>query len=269
MGHFQQIRAFIADMDGVLWRDQDLIAGTLDFFNALAARQIPYVFATNNSSRTLAYYMEKMSRLGIPARPNQIITSAVATAEYLARQYPQGTPVFVVGGDGASGALADCGFELVTSFEQTAALVVVGLDRGFSYEKLHQAVYHVRQGAVLIGTNSDKTFPIPNGLAPGAGTMIAAIEAGADAKAEIIGKPALPMFQIATANLGIPPAETLMIGDRLETDIWGGNAAGMKTALVLSGVATEADIIKSKIKPDVVFADLAALWRAYREEKGF
>lgn len=263
----KHIRAFVADMDGVLWRDHEILAGAAEFFQDLAAQHVPYVFATNNSSRTVAYYEDKMARLGIPAQAEQIITSAVATADYLAEQYPQRTTLFVMGGEGITHALADKGFELLTGFEASVEVVVVGLDRGFSYEKLHQAIHHVRRGARLIGTNADKTFPIPNGLAPGAGTMIAAVEAGSAQTAEIVGKPALPMFQIALSRLGVAATQTLMIGDRLETDIWGGHAAEMKTALVLSGVAAEQDIINSKIKPDFVFANLLELWQAYRDEE--
>lgn len=254
----ETIKAIVADMDGVLWRGDTALPGAAAFFQHIQGK-LPYVFATNNSTKTVETYIQKLSRFGIPAQPEQIITSAVATASYLAKEYTDGATVYAVGEHGIQYELQSRGFRLIAGREQPPALVVVGLSRQFTYETLHNAIHHIRNGARFIGTNADTTFPIPEGFAPGAGSIIAAIEAGAGVIPEIIGKPAAPMFQIALSRLGISAAQTLMIGDRLETDIQGAAALGMKTALVLSGVASETDIIHSTVQPNVVYRDLEAL----------
>ena len=142
-------------------------------------------------------------------------------------------------------------------------MVVSGIDRAFTYDKLKAATTHIRNGAVFIGTNGDHTFPVPGGLAPGAGSILAAIEAATDTRPVIIGKPEKPMFEISLQRLGTRPEETLMIGDRIETDIEGAQNASMKTALMLSGVAKQADIINMNPAPDYVFENLAALLHAF------
>lgn len=253
------IRGVIADMDGVLWRGDEPLHGAVDFFRWLP---IPYAFATNNSTRTAQDYCQKLARMGIPATPEQVITSSVATAAYLAEQYPAGTTAYVVGETGLQEALQAVGFTLIE--DQQPALVVAGLDRTLTYQKIATASHYIRCGAAFIGTNGDLTFPLPDRFAPGAGSVLAAIQAGSGVAPQIIGKPERPMFEIALRQLGTAPHETLMIGDRLETDIWGAGAIGMQTALVLSGISTENDIIRSEIKPDIVQENLAALLETMR-----
>lgn len=259
------IQAVIADMDGVLWRGSEVLPGVVAFFDYLKAQGIPFVFATNNSSRTVAYYLEKLAGVGVPVQAEQIISSAVATADYLAVRYPPQTSAYVVGEVGLIEGLRESGFRLINHKTDEAdeieqpQLVVAGLDRAFSYDKLNHAAHYIRNGAVFIGSNSDATFPMPNSFAPGAGSILAAIETASGVKPFVIGKPATPMFEIALARLGYPAEQTLMIGDRLETDINGAAALGLKTALVLSGVATVADISQNEFKPDGIYDDLAHL----------
>lgn len=260
---FQTIRAVIADMDGVLWRDHDPLPGASDFFQYLYAQHIPYIFATNNSARTVAYYQEKLSGIGIPTQAEQVITSAVATAGYLVNHYPPNSHLYVIGEVGLKTALQAEGFVLTDGLRNRPAAVVVGLDRQFSYIKLNQGARYIRAGAAFIATNTDKTFPATEGLAPGAGSIVAAVATASGIDPIVIGKPGAPMFQIALERLQVDPAHTLMIGDRLDTDIEGASILGMKTALMLSGVATETDIINNKTMPDVVYDNLAALLRAY------
>jgi 4-nitrophenyl phosphatase len=253
------IRGIIADMDGVLWRGDEPLLGAARFFQEIS---IPYVFATNNSSQTVEHYRNKLQKMGVPAEAEQIVTSSIATAAYLAEHYPAGTTVYMIGETGLRTALQSHGFTLVKDLQPT--LVVAGLDRGLSYEKIARAANYIRAGAMFIGTNSDLTYPIPRGLAPGAGSVQAAIQAACGIAPQVIGKPERPMFDIGMQRLGTLPEETLMIGDRLETDIWGGHTFGLKTAMVLSGVSTEADIMKSSIQPDVVVHDLGALLELMR-----
>jgi 4-nitrophenyl phosphatase len=140
--------------------------------------------------------------------------------------------------------------------------VVCGMDRQVTYDKIKHASMAVRAGALFIGTNADRTFPTPEGLAPGAGSILAAIEAASDVSPTITGKPQPDLYEILLRGLGTTPAGTLVVGDRLETDIAGGRALGCPTALVLTGVSDEAMAGVSDTPPDHIFADLNALVEA-------
>lgn len=257
----RQIRGFIVDMDGVLWRAAELLPGTPDFFHSLAGR-FPYVFATNNSTRSTQSYVQKLQEIGIQVQGEQIISSSATTAGFLAKHYPAGSRVFVVGEQGLQEELQAAGFSLVEGLDSPADLVVAGLDRAISYQKLHHAATHIRNGAAFIGTNPDKTFPIPGGQSPGAGSILAAIQAASGVSPQIMGKPARPMFEIALQRLGTPADQTLMIGDRLETDIAGAKKVGIKTALMLSGVSNQQDL--REMQPDAIYDNLAAVLAALK-----
>ncbi len=255
----KQLRGVIADMDGVLWRGDSPLPGAGDFVRALTEAGVPLVFATNNSSRSVEDYLAKFARLDIPVQAEQLISSAVATAAYLAEHYPAGTQVHVVGESGLRQTLTAHGFTLN---DEAPDIVVTGIDRSFDYATLAQAADFIRAGAHFIGTNADKTFPIPEGFAPGAGSILAALEAASGVTPQVIGKPAAPMFHIALERLGSPPERALMIGDRLETDISGAAALGIRTALVLTGVSSAEDAAQSPTPPDGIYADLPSLWQA-------
>ncbi len=167
----------------------------------------------------------------------------------------------ILGGDGLRQIIAEAGFTLV---DDGAEVVVVGLDPQLTYEKLKRATLLIRAGAVFIGTNDDRTFPSPDGLSPGAGSLIAALAAATDQTPSLIaGKPHPQMFQVALELLHTKPTETLMIGDRLNTDIEGAVQLGLRTALVLTGVSTRAEVDSTPAKPDVIFDDLGALLSAW------
>ncbi len=253
---FQAIKAVILDMDGVLWRGDEVLPGGEAFFAFCQQHDIAYAFATNNSTRTVEMYIEKLGGIGISARPEQIITSAVATADYIAREYPVDTPVYVIGGAGIRQALARKGFR---ENSEQPGLVVVGMDVEVTYEKLKVATLLIRDGAVFIGTNGDRTFPIPEGLAPGNGSILAAIQTATDVKPLVIGKPETAMYDVALRRLQAQAGQTLMVGDRLETDILGGQRASLQTALVLTGITTHEQAAKDTIQADGVFDTLAAL----------
>lgn len=258
------IRGIITDMDGVLWRGDAPLPGAAAFFRYWHGR-IPYVFATNNSSRTVDYYVEKIGKMAIPVERAQIITSSTATADYILQTYPDAKTAFVIGEIGIKTALQNIGLTLVEKGIQPD-LVVAGIDRQFDYQKLKLAADYIRNGAVFIGTNGDKTLPVPDGFIPGAGSILAALTAASGTVPHLIGKPEAPMFEVALLRLGTSPNQTLMIGDRMETDIVGAARLGIKTALVLSGVTTETAIIHSSehstIQPDFVYDDLAAFLRS-------
>ncbi|GAB4424682.1 MAG: HAD-IIA family hydrolase [Anaerolineales bacterium] len=255
------IKALILDMDGVLWHDRTPIGDLPAIFAHIRARGLKFAFATNNASKTVDEFIEKLTGFGVQVQPWQIITSSLATAEALAKRFPAGGPVFVIGMRGIQQALAERGFTVITDpQDETRPLAVAaGIDWNFSYAKLRRAALHIRAGAAFYGTNPDKTFPTPQGLAPGAGALLAALEAATDTPPIVIGKPQPAMMHMALERLGTKPEETLVVGDRLETDIAAGKAAGCQTALVLSGVATREQAEGWKDAPDAVAEDLWGL----------
>lgn len=256
---FSGIKAVVSDMDGVLWRGDTPLPGLGLFFDTLRARGLRYVLATNNSSKTQADYVRKLAQMGVTGIPETaIVTSGTATADYLRAHYPAGTRVHVFGAEGLSAVIAAAGFTLADS---DVRVVVAGLKWNLTYDDLKIASRLIMAGADFVGTNPDATYPLADGLAPGAGSMIAALQTASGRTPVIVGKPHLPMFEAALAALQTTPAETLMVGDRLNTDIAGAAACGLRTALVLTGIATAADI-NGGIRPDAVFDGLPALVEA-------
>jgi 4-nitrophenyl phosphatase len=259
---FSDIKAVIMDMDGVLWTGDVALPGMADFFEFLRARSIPFALATNNSGKSPATYVEKLAKLGVQdVHDQQIVTSGTATAAYLQTRYAPGTPIHVLGGDGLRQVTAAAGFTLV---DEGAAAVVVGLDPQLTYEKLKRAALLIRAGADFIATNQDMTIPVPEGLAPGAGSLVAALRASTEQEPIVtIGKPGAPMFESALRVVGTLPQHTLMIGDRLNTDIEGAVILGLKTALVLTGVSSRVDAEVAARPPNGVYDGLLALMNAW------
>lgn len=251
-----KIKALIIDFDGVLWKDQEAIGNLPEVFAAIHAMGWRFAFATNNSMFTPGYYQSKLENFGVELMNPPIITSSMATAFALKQRWPGGGAVHVVGENGLRAALQDAGFEFR---EENVLAVVAGLDRGLTYEKIRLAASLIRQGAAFYGTNPDRTYPTPAGLAPGAGTVLAAIEAAAGVAPVVLGKPSPTLFEAARQRLDALPQETLVIGDRLDTDILGGQRAGMRTALVLSGVSTLEELRDWRPQPDLVAGSLAEL----------
>lgn len=266
---YNTIKAAVFDMDGVLWREEQPMNGLVELFDWLTEAHIPYALATNNSSKTQADYVAKLARLGVMGVPERaIITSSVATAAYLKTVYPAGTRVFVVGMKGIREALADAGFDLLPPdadpTETPPEIVVAGVDFALTYNRLKTAALFIRAGADFYGTNGDLTYPSELGLVPGAGSILAALTAATDRQPVVIGKPAMPMYEIALQSLGdVHPGEALMVGDRIDTDIAGAKVAGMQTALVFTGVTQPDDLTGGEVWPDVAYEDLPALLRAW------
>jgi HAD superfamily hydrolase (TIGR01450 family) len=194
-------------------------------------------------------YIEKFLSYGVTIQPNQIITSAMATAYLLKKKFPSGGPVFIAGEAGLIHTLADAGF--FHAVENVLA-VVVGLDRALTYEKLSDATLLINNGALFIGTNPDPSYPTPRGLQPGAGAMIGFVAIATGVQPQYAGKPAPVMINMALENLKLTPQEVLVVGDRLDTDILTGQNAGCRTALVLTGVTTREDLKKWPQSPDMV-----------------
>ncbi|MCS6887340.1 HAD-IIA family hydrolase [Chloroflexus sp.] len=263
MVSFNSIRAVLFDMDGVLYRGQTPLPGVTDLWQFLRDRQIAFACATNNASMTPQQYAAKLAAMGLVLPPERVITSAQATARYLRDHYPPGTRVFVVGMQGLREALFADGHFIED--DHAPELVVQGADFTLTYERLKRATLHIRRGARFVSTNPDRTFPSEEGLIPGAGAIAAAISAATDVTPLVIGKPAPTMFLIGAAMLGATPAQTLVVGDRLDTDIAGAIAAGMPSVLVLTGVSTAEEAMAGPIRPNLIVADLPDLlarWQA-------
>jgi HAD superfamily hydrolase (TIGR01457 family) len=257
-------RSLVIDIDGVLWKGQEALPGVPEFFDFLRRRAIPFIIASNNSARPASDIIERLALMNVRADPSEVLTSAEATAKYLPRLIRQGSRVYVVGGQGINDALRRAGFGLV---DRNADAVVVGIDPDLTYEKLKRATFEIRRGAKFIGTNADKTYPTDEGIVPGAGAILAAIQTATDVVPIIIGKPERAMFDIAVEQMQADPATCAMLGDRLDTDIQGARNAGLLSILVMTGITTHDTLEQSQIKPDFIFENLDSLRAAWLASK--
>lgn len=249
------VRGLIIDIDGVLWRGAEPVGDLPAVFAGIERLGWRAILATNNALKTPPQFLEKMQSFGVTLEPWQVINSAQATAYELKRRFPQGGPVFVVGEEGLLRALEEQGFYPA---ESEVLAVVAGLDTTFTYQKMRTASRLIRGGAPFLGTNPDPTLPAPGGGEdPGAGSVLAAIQAASGQEPHISGKPQPGMYQAALERLGTAPAETLVVGDRLTTDIAGAQPVGCPSALVLSGVSSLEEGQAWRPLPDLIAADLA------------
>jgi 4-nitrophenyl phosphatase len=258
----QPIKALILDMDGVLWRENSPIGDLPSIFSSFNHAGLKVLLATNNATRTPAQYMQKMASFGVHLEESQIINSSMGVAYLLKKRFPQGGPVYIMGEIGLTTALNAAGFY---HSEEPGLAVIGSMDRDITFWKMKAATLLIRRGIPFYFTNPDRTFPTPEGIIPGAGAILAALETATDVTPIIAGKPGTTLFDFALERLGTLPQETLVVGDRLETDILGGQCAGCKTALVLSGIASQADADAWKPNPDLVIGELADLLKALDE----
>ena len=250
------LKALILDMDGVIWRGNQPLGDLPGIFAEFKRLGYRTVLATNNATLSDEQYLTKLQQFGVELEDWQIISSPDVAGNYLKRRYPDGGPVFSVGEVGMIDTLAKYGFY---QDEKDVLAVVAGLDRQVTYDKLARATTLIRSGAMFIGTNADRTLPMPEGLMPGAGAILAAIEAATDVQPIVVGKPEPEIYLFALERLQTSPAETLIVGDRLDTDIIGAQKIGCHTALLLSGVANEADARSWQPAPDIIATDLTGL----------
>ena len=246
-------RNLIIDMDGVLWRGNTALPGLEEFVSTIRNTKIRMVLATNNSSSTVDQYISKLKRMGVHVTPEEILTSAQATGSYLYKIAPKRRRVFVIGGDGITNAIRDHEFVIT---EDDPDYVVIGIDKNITWEKLNTAVMNIRAGAKFIGTNPDTTYPTENGVGVGNGAILAAVKVATGISPLVIGKPETPIYEQALQRLKSNSSDTLMIGDRLDTDILGAQRAGINTLLVLTGVTTLEMSKASVVQPDLVLTGL-------------
>ena len=270
MQEFTDIHGLIIDMDGVLWHGDRPQSGLIEFFQALRQLKIPFVLATNNASLTADQYVIKLANMGVSVDLTEILTSGMATAGYLAERYKaEATSVFVIGMQGLIQPLLDQGFRLIgiNDTQPVAQLVVCGLDKALSWDKLATAALNIQQGAGFFASNGDVTLPTEQGFLPGNGATIAALTAATGVSPIVIGKPEPIIYQQALAILGMEPQQVVAIGDRLDTDILGALRAGMRSLLVLSGISTESDIAQLDYAPNWVMQDIQALTQVLTKQR--
>ena len=254
-------------MDGVLYRGAEVLPGVKELLDALTLRERPVMLATNNSMSTPEAYERKLAAMGLDIPASAVITSALATRDYLLQTLPEGAGIYVIGMPALREQLFEgTSFHPVQYGEEQPAAVVIGLDLEFTYAKLKAAHEAIQRGALFIATNADTTLPTEAGLVPGAGSIVAALAAASGQRPIVIGKPETPMLEMAMTRMGAQPEETVMLGDRLDTDILAGERAGMPTVLVLTGVSTREDLSSAEALPDVVVSDLPSLVEAITAE---
>jgi 4-nitrophenyl phosphatase len=263
--YLRSIRHFMLDLDGVVYRGDQPIPDARLAINALERDGKKILYLTNNSTLSRGQYAKKLRSFGIVAEPEQIVTSGFATARLLQSRRRK-LRIFAIGEEGLAEELRLAGLTLIDEESpERADAVVVGLDRGFNYRKLAQAMRAVREGAEFIATNPDTTLPTPGGLSPGVGAILSAIEACSErAPSVVVGKPNGYIVEVALEISGASRDSTAVVGDRLDTDIVAGNRCGLFTILVLTGVTKRSELTKMRTdleSPDLVVENLSELVR--------
>ncbi|WP_410510976.1 HAD-IIA family hydrolase [Paenibacillus sp. BR2-3] len=253
------IEGLLIDLDGTLYHGRHMIPGANLLIAGLREAGIPFLFVTNNSSRTPESVAAHLRGMGIEAKGEEVCTSSLAAARYISGESP-GATVAILGEEGLHQACAEAGLTIVTESPQ---YVVQGIDRSFTYDSLARAARWIMDGAVSVLTNPDLMLPSDDGVMPGAGTIGAAIEAASGVAPIVIGKPHSHLMTYATSLLGIEPKNAIVVGDNMRTDIAAGAGAGCRTVLVLTGLTTEDNLEHYKsvtgITPDYICADLTEL----------
>ena len=249
---------YIFDLDGTVYLGEALLPTAGETLTVLRARGVRMIFISNNPTHTRTEYAVKLTRLGVPASIEDILTSSLVMVNFLKWRMP-GARLFVVGEEPLCAELRCAGFELVEQAENVDA-VIASFDRTFAYRKLQIAFDAIRAGARFFATNPDRYCPVPSGGEPDCAAMIAAIEACTNTRVEaVVGKPSHYMIEAALNLMNVPAADCLMTGDRLETDVQMGLEAGMSAALALTGATPESALAGSPIKPTYVLRQLSDL----------
>lgn len=251
------IDGLVCDLDGVVYRSSEVIPGAPEAIASLRSEGVRIVFATNNATHTVSSYVARLAAHGIDVEESDVLTSAVVTAEEMTGRGWTGRSVFLVGSDGIREALQAAQMDIVAGEDaRRADIVVISGDPNFDYDAMRTALYALRNGADLIATNDDPTFPVSDGLWPGTGAILASIERASGRTAEVMGKPNRPMMAAARRRLS-GCRHIAVVGDQPATDLAGGRSLGWTTVLVLSGVTGEDIAATLDPTPDLVASDLA------------
>jgi 4-nitrophenyl phosphatase len=260
----RQVRAVLFDMDGVIYVGNQPLPGVQELLDYLDATGRRWLCITNNASNTSQMFADKLAKMGIKANPAHILGSAEATAAWLGEQAPQKGKVIMLGMEGLRTALLNEGFTLVDDpFD--AEFAVAGINFNLVYEDVARMALAVRNGARFVGTNIDPTYPSERGQIPGTGSIIAMLEAATSVKPEIVGKPYPGMYQLAMHRVHSQPAETMMVGDRYETDITGATTLGLVTTGVLTGISSRAVFEAGTPPPDFILSGLPELLERFQQ----
>lgn len=245
---------YMIDLDGTIYRGKEKIPAAKRFIERLQEHDIPFLFVTNNSTQAPIKVVENLANnFDIHVKEENVYTSALATADYIADLNKDKRSVYVIGEVGLNQAILDKGFH----FEETNPdYVVVGLDYDVTYHKFELATLAIKRGAKFIGTNADTNLPNERGLVPGAGSVIALVECSTQQKATYIGKPETIIMEKALERLGLPKDEVVMVGDNYMTDIKAGINFGIDTMLVYTGVSTRELVRKQEIAPTIELGSL-------------
>jgi 4-nitrophenyl phosphatase len=253
------IKGLVIDLDGSVYVGDKPISGVPEALEELRSKGIKLLFLTNNATKTPQEYVEKLEGMGIRASIEEVLTSSVIAASYIKRVYGP-SRIFVVGTKALEEVLRSHGHEIV-AFDSD--VVVAGLDFNFDYQKLARASREIRRGAKFVATNTDATIPLEDGVMPGAGSIVKAIEIASGVRPLVVGKPSRIAMREALMRLGLRPSEVLVVGDRPETDVKMGKRFGCITALVLTGVVKEAALkgLPETLRPHFVLKSLAEVPR--------
>jgi HAD superfamily hydrolase (TIGR01450 family) len=255
--------ALLADLDGVVYAGPHAIPGAVESLQQLAGLGIGLGYVTNNASRTPAQVAAHLRELGAPAEDKQVVSSSQAAAELLSSMLPPGARVLITGSPALAQEIGLVGLTPVTSQDEDPVAVVQGFNPGIGWKDLAEAAYVVTAGALWVATNTDMSIPQARGIAPGNGTLVAAVTAATGKTPLVAGKPEAPLFHAAAKRLAAE--RPLVVGDRLDTDILGGNNAGFATVAVLTGVDTKQTILAARTaeRPDYIISELSDLHRPY------
>lgn len=259
-------RGLICDLDGTVYLSGRPLPGAVEAIERLRAAGVRVLFVSNNPLRTASSYAERLTGLGIPATPDDVLTSGRVTADWLAARAPR-SRVLALGEEALAEELTRRADVALVERGDEADVVIASFDRTFTYEKWNEAFRALRRGARFVATNPDPTCPVEGGEIPDCGGLIAALEVSSGRRVEeVMGKPSATMLEAALRRLGLAPSEVLVVGDRLETDIALGNAGGVASALVLTGVTSRDMLADTPHRPTVVLDALADL-PAYLAER--
>jgi len=251
-------QGYVFDLDGTIYLGDQLLTGASELIHSLRDCSRRVLFLTNKPIDRREVYAEKLSSLGIPTSADEVINSSLVAAQHLSRTMPA-AKTYVIGEQSLKDELADAGLKTATDPSNTD-LVLISLDRALTYDKIHFAYHAIKKGAKVMATNPDLVCPMPGDEIIDAGAIVAAIEALIQRPLDlIIGKPSQVMIDVLLDQLGLPPQDCLMVGDRMETDMVMGIRAGMGTALVLTGVTTREQAEMSSTGPDLILETLEDL----------
>ena len=268
MSKLRDFNTILFDGDGVLWKADTPIDSIQPLFAYLNEKGINWALLTNNNTKTVQNYVDKLIQFGVPADRNRVFTSSSTTASYLMEKFGPGAAVHVVGMDGLLVTLEEAGFQISTGEtppDHPVVAVVAGMDRELTHDKIKIAMRLIIGGADFIATNTDGSFVTPDGFNPGTGMVIGALQFTSGKVPTVMGKPEAAIYQTAMKRFNADPADTLMVGDRLNTDILGANRLGIATAMVLTGVNSREDAVFGEIKPDMIYEDITALLQALQD----